>query len=92
MVGILGLVSINNDCEIMWSAQNTHHEEESWQFPRTVVFVLEDILGVVFGLSRGVWVVEVGLVTADDLSFRRHFEYRDEAVSGVLIVVVRRLE
>lgn len=49
---------------------------------RTVVFVLEDILGVVLGLSRGVWVVEVGLVTADDLSFRRHFGYRDAAVSG----------
>lgn len=38
----------------------------------TVEVLLEDLLGVLLGLSRGVGVVQVGLVAADDLSFRSH--------------------
>lgn len=35
-----------------------------------IKLALEDLLGVLLGLIRGVGVLEVGLVTAGDLSFR----------------------
>lgn len=38
----------------------------------TVEVLFENLLGVFLGLSGGVGVVQVGLVTADDLSLRSH--------------------
>ena len=37
-----------------------------------VELVLEDLPGMLCGLVRGVWVVEVGLVPTGDLRFTRH--------------------
>lgn len=39
-----------------------------------VELVVENLLGVLLGLLRGVGVVDVGLVAAGDLSFGRHGE------------------
>jgi hypothetical protein len=38
----------------------------------TIVVLLENLFGVLFGLCGGVGVVQVSLVAADDLSFRSH--------------------
>lgn len=47
-------------------------QQAGWASVLTVEVLLEDLLGVLLGLSRGVGVVQVGLVAADDLSFRSH--------------------
>jgi hypothetical protein len=52
-----------------------------------VKLALENLLGVLFGLLRGVGVLEVGLVTAGDLSFR-HVDCGKVAWKLVKIVVV----